>query len=285
MLKANNLIQEGDILHANGKFEDALKKYNEALEFDPFFKTAFFRKILTESKLGIINKESFKSEIVSTLEHYKKSRWIYRGLIFNYRILDEKSLEKEKDHIVNNQDAFFLFSKGFQLIYKGELKKSIETLDMGLTIQPNYPNAWFAKGSCLDSQFMHKKAKIAYAEGMNSCINGNYFYENEPEGWNNFGYALGIVGRYPDAISAFDTALSIKIDQKFDIFDIKGIQEIALLNKAYSMNQIENFDEVFRICDTILSINPASKLSLDIKKLTSERINKQKNKKWWNFWN
>jgi tetratricopeptide (TPR) repeat protein len=268
MAFAEKWVLQGDNLVSLGQFDEAIQKYQAALNFDPNYFSA--EKKMKDLLCKITSKEQpfdVVGEHLSSFETYKKNKWIYRGLAFHVRKFTNDNLKEKR--------PFDWFNYGVSLLGKREtLKDAYQCFNRCLSLQPNYPNAWFAKGYC-------GGGKEAYIKGIQACNDGDFFYKDEPAGWNNKGYALGMIGEYDEAISTLEIPLSnLNLLNPHDIV----INNMLLLNKIYSLSQLKKYDDVIQLCDAIRSKSDAEiHIASQIKAMTVMEQSNLKTKKWWQF--
>ncbi len=99
-----------------------------------------------------------------------------------------------------------------------------------------------------------------YDEAISALDNGLKVFSKDANAWNNLGVALGKIGKISKAKMIFSEILSLHP---------KKIE--SLLNLCWISNICGNYEDIIRLCNLIIDIEPNNKIARDIKEIT--RIN------------
>jgi tetratricopeptide (TPR) repeat protein len=152
-------LKIGDILRDQGKFEDALNSYNQAIEADPSNSNAW----------------SSKGNALADLGEYNQSLTAHN-----------KAVE------LDPQSAFAWVNKGFVLHKLGKLDEALESFDKSIEIDSNIQMAWNNKGYLLELLGRHEEALEALDKAAQLSLqrqtlprdllySWNLFLESDPE--------------------------------------------------------------------------------------------------------
>ena len=86
-------------------------------------------------------------------------------------------------------------------------------------------------------------------------------FSNDENAWNNKGVALGHIGKITEAKRIFDRIILLH-PQKIE----------SIMNLCWILNQDENYDEILRLCDIIIKIDPNNSIAKQIKQITATNI-------------
>jgi tetratricopeptide (TPR) repeat protein len=168
-LIAANWNWKGFILGELGRYEEALKCFDEALEIN-----------------------------------YKDSNiWNNKGVIL-YKLGKYKKALKCFDEAlkISPKDSIFWNNKGLALYQLGRYEEAIICYDEALEINTKDGNVWNNKGLALYQLGRYEEALKCFDEALEiNTKDGNV--------WNNKGAALYQLGRYEEALKCFDEALKI----------------------------------------------------------------------------
>jgi tetratricopeptide (TPR) repeat protein len=130
------------------------------------------------------------------------------------------SYDKAIDLDPENAVAWNNKGKSFQNLF-GRRKEAIECYDKAIELYPKYAEAWYNKGSVLTNWGWYEKSDVCYdkvieldSKNINAWrgklnLNERLIMLNfaNVQAWNNKGNALRKVGRYGEAIRAFNISM------------------------------------------------------------------------------
>ncbi|MBI4548715.1 MAG: tetratricopeptide repeat protein, partial [Ignavibacteriae bacterium] len=168
-LEAWEWVNKGGSLHGLGRFEEAIRCYDRAIEVDPGSSKAWFNKGLS----------------LHDLRRYNEAIHCY-----------EKAIE------INSQLAPAWCNKGLSLHSLGRYVEAIHCYDNALNIDSQDATAWNNKGNSLESLHVYEEAIAAYDNALE--IDPRYAVA-----WYNKGISLSNLGRCKESILCYDKALEI----------------------------------------------------------------------------
>ena len=163
------LISKGWTLYRQGKYDDAIKAYDEAIRLDPNLASA----------------------------------WNEKGkVLFMQRLYDSAIQAYDEAISLDPNFAMAWFNKGFALNAIEKFDEAIQAYNEAIRLDPNYKVAWYNKGETLGNQGKYDEAIKAYDEAIR--LDPMYFAP-----WEGKGISLKNVGEYEEAIKAFDEAIRL----------------------------------------------------------------------------
>lgn len=206
MGQQEDYLEKGDKLLEQGKYDEALKSYNKAIEINPKNDWAWYSKGSALSKL---------KRFVEAVESFNKAIEINPESDF-YRITlgdTLEDLERYKEALRSYDKAIELnpkgdwawSSKGDVLQKLGNYSEAIESYNRAIEINPKgewAELAWYSKG-----EILHKLEKYPEAlESYNKTIKIN------PKRWLSWfarGYTLANLERSEEALESYNKAIEI----------------------------------------------------------------------------
>ncbi|PAX59692.1 tetratricopeptide repeat protein [Brunnivagina elsteri] len=235
----DSLLYFGNALVNLGRFEDAIKSYDEALKFKPDFHEACYNRGVALDNLG-----RYEEAIISYDEALK--------------------FKPDKDEAWNN--------RGFALDNLGRYEEAIVAYNKAVKLKPVFHEAWYNRGVALDNLGRYEEAIISYDEALKlkpdlhqACYNQGYamlqlgryqaaiaacdkalkLKPDLHQAWNNRGYALHQLRRYQEAIASYDQELKIKPDK-----------HVAYYNKGYVLVNLGLLEEAIASYDEAIKFKP-----------------------------
>ena len=169
---ARALFNKGVTLGELGKYEEALRAFDKAIELKPDYPLAWYNKGLTLGELG----------------KYEEALRAY-----------DKAIELKPDY------PLAWFSKGYALGELGKHEEELRAYDKAIELKPDDPDAWFNKGVALGELGKYEEALRAFDKAIE-------LKRDDPPAWNNKGIALGELGKYEEALRAYDKGIELKPD-------------------------------------------------------------------------
>ena len=237
------ITQRADILFDSGKFDKSAMCYTAALKIDP-------------DDVYLLNK---KGDNLSRLGLFKEAIDCY-----------DKALAIESDN------EFILNNKAIALLNSGNVDEALEVSDIAYEVNPNSPIVLYWRGFIYEVLRRFDDALIVY----NKLI---YLDGDNPEVWNARGNLLTDMGDLEAAISSFDKALALclddsqkdassinrmgnayielgKLDEALDCYNkaiaLEENNIDFLLNKGVVLMELEEFEEALSSFDRVLLKNP-----------------------------
>jgi len=185
----DDFFYEGTLLSLNGKYDEAIQAYDEAIEILPNYADAW----------------SGKADVLMHQGKYDEALKAY----------DEAIIGKAHELAVTWN------SKGEALYAQGKYDEAVGAYDEGIRLDPNLIDAWSNKGVVLDAQGKHDEAIECFDEALRLDPNGIIMLSIYK------GVALYGQANYTEAIKCFDAA--IKANPKYSqAYYGKGVVLVAL---------------------------------------------------------
>lgn len=176
-------VEKGDTLSDQGKYDEAIKTYDEAIALDSNYVEAWYKK-------GIAFNASGK---------YDEAILAYDEAIYSYNRSTWQGPDLE----------WIFLNKGLALAAQGKYEDAVQAYDEAITLDSEYVDAWNNKAIALNALGKYDEATLAYDEAI-LAYNRSCSQDLELEQlWNNKGLALAAQGKYEDAIQAYDMAIML----------------------------------------------------------------------------
>ncbi|HXB59113.1 MAG TPA: tetratricopeptide repeat protein [Candidatus Acidoferrales bacterium] len=164
----------GDALSSDGRTDDAIQQYQQAIKLDPSYSQAHYNLGNALIKNGAVDE---------AIVQYQEALKLDRGAA------------TAQDH--NNL--------GMALLQKGQLDEAINHFQLAITNDPEYAETYFNLGTAL-----LQKGQVD--EAINQLQNAIEKNPDSTQTRNNFGMALFFKGRIPDAVLQYQEALKLDPD-------------------------------------------------------------------------
>jgi tetratricopeptide (TPR) repeat protein len=149
--KAKNLVSEGVVLEDNGKSEEALTKYQQALDADKDNATA-----LAEMALSLLSLHRYEDAIkycktaIKTHPGNKalESVYVTYGTAYDDLRKSGKAIDIYNEGIKAFPDYYSLYyNKGITLTMMSKMEESLVCFEKSVTLKPDHPGSHFAIGT------------------------------------------------------------------------------------------------------------------------------------------
>jgi len=265
-----SVVTEADQLFDSKDFNTALQKYQEATtikpeENHPKEKIAAINKLKSEEQA---NEKGYEKAIADAdrkfaVKAYEESVVLYQSALSlkpteSYPAEQISRAQAAIAALKQQEEAYNLaIASGDNLMNKGENESAIQNYQQALTIKPDskYPQDQIIK--------------------INAIINANKSKEERYQKLIADGDRLFGATSYPDALSAYNQAISLKPDEKYPVAQVSKInllieeqkakqtaynQQIADADKLYNENDLEKALKKYK--EALLTI-PAEKYPQD----------------------
>ncbi|TRZ90245.1 MAG: tetratricopeptide repeat protein [Methanosarcinales archaeon] len=288
---AQEWYNKGITLGKLGKYDEAIKCYDKAIEIDPEDLDTWNNKGVALFNLGKYDEaiECYDKSIEINPEHVLA--WILKGLVLEYYKKYDEAIEcYDKAIEINPEFADAWNNKGSALDNLGKYDEAIKCYDKAIEINPEFSEAWYNKGNALKTLGKYDEAIECYDEAI----------EINPEDagtWNNKGRALYLIGKYDEGIKCYDKAIEInpedantwnnkglalknlgKYDEGIKCYDraieINQKDADTWYNKGHALYLIGKYDESIKCCDKTIEINPKAAVGWNNKGLTLSKLGK-----------
>jgi len=220
---------EANALYSQGKFDEAIKAYDNAIEINPQYEDAWFYKGDAFYRLSKFDEaiQAFNKITNPEIEEVAEAASI--------DVLDPQLEGKLEENRQNRQKKLYLawYLKGDALRYQEKDYEAVQAYDEAIRLDPNNTAAWISKGNALYEEEMYDEAVQAYDKAI----------ELDPDDtstWISKGDALYSQGEYEydDAIRAYDEATKLDPDNDY-----------AWEKKGNALYEEEMYDEAVQAYD------------------------------------
>ena len=278
-LRVEELNSKGTSLYTLGRYEDAIRYFDQALEIDPRNVAVLSNKGNCLDSLGRYEEAIRYYDISLEIDPCNADALNNKGnCLKNLDRYEEAIRYYDKALEIDQRNVVVLSNKGNCLKILGQYEECLRYYDKALEIDPHYVFALNKKGDLFDSTGRYEEAIRYYdisleidpcnADALNnksSCLNilGRYeeaiscfdqaleFDPNNVVTWYNKGNCLNKLGSYEESIHCYNRALEI---------DPRCVT--ALENKAASLGGLGYYEEAIRCCDKALGLDPRSVMAL-----------------------
>jgi tetratricopeptide (TPR) repeat protein len=171
-VNATELYKQANTLYELQRYQDALSRYEKAVNIRPDYAQAW----------------NGQAKTLYDLKEYKEALAAY-----------DKAIQIESDYL----EAWS--GRGFALNKLQRYQEAIASFDKALQLEQNEPKVWNAKGEALTELNEYDEAMKSYDKAIES--NQEYY-----EAWYNKAWLLQKLKSYDEAITAYDKVLELKQD-------------------------------------------------------------------------
>jgi tetratricopeptide (TPR) repeat protein len=232
-------FNKGFALSSLGKYDEAIKAYDEAIRLDPNLDGAWYNKGLAIYYQGkYADAIKCYDEAIRLNPNYADAWNNKGGALYNQDKYDEAIKCYDEAIRLNPNCADAWNNKGLALYYQGKYADAIKCYDEAIRLNPNYADAWYNKGSALYNQGKYDEAIKAYDGAIR--FDPKYAFA-----WNNKGAALNEQGKYNEAIKALDEAIRLNPNYA-----------MAWNNKGVALERQGKYDEAINAYDEVIRLDP-----------------------------
>jgi tetratricopeptide (TPR) repeat protein len=230
---------KGGSLYTLGRYEEAIRCLDKALELDPRHSNAWTNKGNSLDNLGHHEEAIGCYEKTIELDPRDAAAWYNKGASLESMGRNEEAIRYyEKTIELDPRFAVAWNNKGTSLEHLGRFEEAILCFDKALELDPCHSNAWTNKGARLERMGCHEEAIRYYDKAL----------ELDPSSaiaWFNKGTSLHRLGRYEEAIRCNDKAL--ELDQ---------CNVDAWYNKGTSLDSLGRHEEAIRCYEKTIELDP-----------------------------
>lgn len=172
--------QKGDLFYSQGQYDKALDAYNTSVTLDPYNSLAWNKLGETQVRLGNSAGAIQSFDEATRLDPFFGNAWVNRG------------------------DA---------LLLTGNEKDALDAYNRAISINPNDIRAYISKGLLYKSEGKLDEARTAFNEVLTISDREIRVHPNDAKYnadlWDYRARALSELGRYQEALQAYDQALAI----------------------------------------------------------------------------
>ncbi|HEX8983476.1 MAG TPA: tetratricopeptide repeat protein [Ktedonobacterales bacterium] len=258
------------------RYTEALAAFEQAHALDPAVPIQDYHAL---TLLGLKRYDEALAAANAILAQSERSSlaWFVRGRVYT----EKRQYDEAETSLVRSIELEPTYSKiatlGQLYLYKlRNYTKATVISERLLFMAPDRADSWTFNGALLLAQRNYKDARDSYARAFSR---GKLSKSNEQTAWNNTGIALLHLGRYGDAMVAFDHADALigdrvatiinrgyilsrlsRYQQALDYFErafrINPIQPEAHTNKAFALVQLDRLDEAQAEIEAVLARDP-----------------------------
>ncbi|MGB7545713.1 MAG: tetratricopeptide repeat protein, partial [Methanothrix sp.] len=206
---ASALTSDALVLYGQGKYDEAIKAYGEAIKLDPNYKEAFYNKGLALAALDKRNEAIQAYDEAIKLDPNYKEAFYNKGLALAALHKRNEAIQAYDEAIKldpNYKEAFY--NKGLALDALDNCSEAIEAYDEAIKLDPNFEDAIVAKESANKGGFIRVKCNGIY----NARFTLSYRLEGAP-----FKKESGNIKPYAAAerpIPACATDIHLKVEEE-----------------------------------------------------------------------
>lgn len=200
-------LGEGLTHHKAGRYEQALKAYEQAMQLDPGYARAYRSKgdVLFDRRRYEEALDTYQQAILLDPNHARIHRNI-GDILSRLKRYDEALAAYEEAILIEPGNALHYNDKGKLLYGLGRYEEACAAFESATKVDISFTDAYNNKGSALSRLNRYPEAIVAYEQAIG--LNPNFALP-----YNNKGRALHHLGRYKEALAAFDEA--VRLDPYF----------------------------------------------------------------------
>lgn len=225
---------KGNSLAHLGRFEDAIRCYDKAIELDSLLAPNWYNKENCLNKLGRFEEAVRCCDKAIELDPQDAKAWNNKGKCLSHLGLFDESIQCfDKAIKIDPLFAIPWNNKGGILGDLGRYEEAILCCDKAIELDPHYANPWYNKGSIL--------GKSGHFDQSIQCFDKAIeFAPLDEKAWHNKSATLGALGRLDEAIQCCDKAL--KIDPRFtNVWYLKAFTEEVLARDQNAVHSYKQF--------------------------------------------
>ena len=239
MDKASQLYEKGFSLINEGKYDNAIKIFDEILDTDPRHTDALLKKGIAFNRLFKYDDALLCYEKIIGIDPNHVDALFYKGLALSVLGRHEESVSfYDKALAIQPNHQNTLLNKGISLSILGRGDESIDCFEKILENEPDNFEALYNKGEAYEKSSRYDEALSCFEKIL----------ENEPDHQSSLFYKGKILsqkGKHSDALIFYDKVLKSSPDH----FD-------ALYHKGLTLSILGGLDEAITCFDKILKNNP-----------------------------
>lgn len=197
---ATELADKGKAFYDQGKYDEAIQAYDEAINLDHNNATTWANKGMAFFAQGKYDETILAYNEAIKLDPNDGSVWNNKGTAHDFQgNFEEAAQAYDEATKLEPRDAFIWNNKGLALKNQGKYDEAIQSFDKAINIIPGSIIFWINKGGALYEQGKYDEALKAYDEVIR-------LDPTVALAWNNKGIALKALGKSDEADAAFASA-------------------------------------------------------------------------------
>jgi tetratricopeptide (TPR) repeat protein len=211
--------QKGDLFYSQGQYDQALDAYNTSVTLDPYNSIAWNKLGNTQVRLGDTAGAIRSFGEATRLDPFFGAAWVNRG---------------------------------DQLLASGNVTEALDSYNRAISINPNDMHAYISKGMLFKSSGKLDEARAAFSEVITISDREIRVHPNDAKYnadlWDYRAKALSELGRYQEALQAYDRAL-----------EINPKHEDAIKNKKELLNALDAQGNIAVVMNPPPATSPTAK--------------------------
>lgn len=160
-------VNKGNALYNQGKYEDAVEAYDEAIKLDTENTPAWLAKGLALDELERYYEAIEAYDEVIKLDPEIAAAWNDKGVALGKLDKDDEEIAAyEKAIKLDPNTALYWTNKGMVLNGQGKYTKAIEAFNRAIRLDPNDARAWSGKGDALSELGRYGESVAAYDKAI-----------------------------------------------------------------------------------------------------------------------
>ncbi len=247
---AQQFIQEGDKYFEHQKYEEAIVRYNKAIQMNPESAIAYNNIAAALTFLDKPEEAITYCEKALLVDPHMEMAYSNMGLALNILERYEEALIKfDKAIEIDSGSDFAYYNKGDSLLNLDRYEEALECFNKAIAINPDYSNAYLGKAVC----FYYIGD---YSEGILACNKAIELNSSYKEAYLWKAKSLILPNDYDNAISAVNSAIDLDafyldayMTKLSILYNIENYIECIKLGNQAIINFPENEDIIWYIAD------------------------------------
>jgi beta propeller repeat protein len=200
---AEEWLHKGIELVNQGKYDQAIQAWDEAIKINPQYTYAWSNKGNILNVLGKYDEAIRACDQAIKINPQYTYAWTNKGnALVGQGRYDEALQAYDQAISINPQSVDAWNNKGNALYLLGKYDDAIKAFDRTISINPQYADAWYNKGVALYQLGMYNSAINAFDQATS-------LHPMLAQAWAIKGNAFYNLGKYDEAIIAYDQAIRI----------------------------------------------------------------------------
>ncbi|NER21505.1 MAG: tetratricopeptide repeat protein [Symploca sp. SIO1C2] len=229
----------GVALYDLGKIEEALASYDQAIEFNPDYEQAWNNRGIVLYSLGKIEEALASYDQAIEFNPTNDAAWNNRGVALQNLGKIEEALASYDQAIEFNPDYEQAWNNRGNALYNlGKIEEAIASYNQAIEFNPNNDAAWYNRVVALQNLGKIEEASASYDQAIE-------LKPNDEQAWNNQGLALYNLGKIEEAVASYDKAIELKPDD-----------EQAWYNRGVALKNFGRVEEAIASYNQAIELKP-----------------------------
>ena len=255
LANAEKWFEQGNSLYFEGRYQEAIASYDNALKFKPDYHEAWYNRGLVLDYLDRLEEAITSYDNALKFKPDFHEAWRNRGVALGNLGRYEEEIASYAHALEFKPDDHYAWKdRGNALKQLGRNEEAIVSFDNALKIKPDDQSAWLNRGNALWSLGRYEEAiasfdnalKIKPDDHLVSDSRGLALFNlGRHLAWEGRGFALSSLGRYEEEIASLENALKIKPDD-----------HEAWYNRGIALKNLGRYEEAIASYDNALKFKP-----------------------------